>query len=473
MDQAILEKAATLLQRLDGFFDEGGEFPTVKDRLKAIEGLAEKVEGLEWTDKLKDFDPTSIEEKYEQLKAGQTSIRRQIQNSKGGLYVSGIEDYAEKFNMMKAVIAVKTGNWSQAGLEKELIDQVREKHFVGKQSHIAGDDVLGGNFIPDQVIPDIIEAIYTRSAMIDLTGDGQTRMSVLDGLTGGNVRVPKFDGGTIAYWIGEEDTYAESQVATGDMTLQPHKLGVLVRITDTMARLQSYGFDALVRNDMTRAAAKKIDYTALLGTGGNNMPLGLFHEPNVRVFAAEDGNGYANDAALLAGVGSNGLAGAELDFDSLDDMLLYLEEDDIDVEAQWMSSPRFFKRLRRQKVDHYTGQATNQAYLLGAPMIPDSRLREVIGDYGKTTQMASNQNPGLGIIAKEGTTNDGKCTGIAGGDFTEMVFGRWSGIEIEDDGGRGTGFTSDHTYIKLRMYADIGYRQTRRLIKCYDAKVRD
>lgn len=471
MDQAALDKAAKLLQRLDGVFEEGGEFASFKDRLKALEGLSSSVDGLAWVNEtLKGFDPTEFKERYEELREGQISLRRQIRQNRGGLYISGIEDAAEDFSFLKAIIASYTRNWKNAGFEKEVIDQVREKHF-SKAAHVAGDDESARNFIPDQVIPDIIEAIYTKSTMIDLAGDGRTLMSVLDGLTGGNVRVPRFDGGTIAYWIGEEDDYAESQVSTGDMTLEPNKLGVLVRITDTMQRLQGYGFDRLLRNDMVRAAAKKIDWTALLGTGGDHMPLGAFYHPSIPVWSASDGEGYANQAALIAA--TTNVNGAELDFDGFDNMQLYLEEDDVDVEPFSVSCPRYYRRLRQQKVEHWDGQTSQMAYLLGAPMIPSSRLKELIGDYGTTTQIPSNANAGLGILPKADTTNDGKCTGLLTGDLSEMLFGRWAGIEIVDDGGRGTGFISDHTYIKLRMYADIGYRQTRRLMTCLDAVVRD
>jgi HK97 family phage major capsid protein len=472
-ENVLLEKAAVLLQQLDGFFDSDGEFKTMQSRLKALEDMKGLVDGLGWLEKLKDFDPSAIEERYEKLHEGQKSLQTAIRKSKHGFYIPGVEDLADDFGVLRMMNAIHSGNWSNAGFEKELIDQVKAKYgdrIFDKQSQIAGDDNLGGNFIPDQVIPDVIQAIYTKSAFFALDGNGETRMSVLDGLTGGNVKVPKFAGGLIAYWIGEEDEYAESQTRTEDVTLQPHKLGILVRLTDSMRKFQGFGFEKLLRNDMIRAAAKKIDWTCMWGTGGNNMPLGLAHNPDVRHFIAADNTGYANKAAAEAAGTSDG---APFDFDMLDEMQLYMEEDDVDIETpSWVSSPRAWRYLRKQKVDHYTGQSTNQAYLLGAPMIPDSRLRELIGDYGKTTQISAAGDAGAGVLTAASTDQDGKCTSVVGGQLSEMVFGRWAGIEIEDDGGRGAGFTSDHTYMKLRMYGDIGYREPRAQIVCLDAQVR-
>lgn len=460
------KELAALVERMESFFDAEGDFAKVNQRVKALEDM-------ELVD-LKDVDVKAVVEEVDKLKAGFEQVTKNIRSQRNGNYVPGIEDEGENFSMLKAIIAIRTGNWSRAEHEKALLDEVRQK-----ASHAVGDDTLGGYFVPDQLIADIIGAIYTRSVFINLEGDGTnatTAVSVLSGLTGGNVRVPKFEGGMIAYWIGEEDTYTESQTSVGDMTMNPKKLGVLMRITDTMRKLQGFGFEQLLRQDMIQALAKKLDFTIAFGRGTDHSPLGISRRRDIKVYRAENGTTYdlSNSTDLTSFDAIADWDGGEVTFDSLDNMMLALEEDDImmDDSHRWISSPRWFKRIKQLKVDNYSGQSTNQPYLLGIPMIPDSRLAEIIGPWDKSTQIPSNALPGASVDGATDSVNE-KYTTIFGGNLREVVLGRWGGIEIESDEGRGQGFTSDHTYVKARMYADIGVRQPRALIVCPDAVARD
>lgn len=456
------EAAAKLLQKMEAFLDADGGFEKFDERVKALETSITGFKGL---------DASEVAKQLEGLKAGQQKLTDQIRSSRNGLYVSGLED--EKFSVLNAMVAVRTNDWSSAGLEKEIMDQTREKAGIN-----AGDDVSGRYFIPDQVIADVIGPIYTRSAFINLGAElGDTRISVLDGLTGGTVKVPKFDGGLIAYWIGEEDEYVESLTTVGDMTMKPNKLGVLVRITDTMRRFAGYGYENMLRTDMIRAVAKKVDWTVAYGPGSDNAPRGIVNNNQTKVFLANDSASTNTMYQNLAAIEDAGITatGGQLNFDTLEEMNLALEEDNIELDesSAWISARRSFSRLRRQKTTFYSGQTDGQGYVLGQPMITDQRLKDLIGPYGWTTQIPSNHNAGAGLIAKTDTSADGKCSTMFGGNLSNVVFGRWQGIEIEDDAGRGKGFTSDHLYMKLRMYADVGIRQGRGVFWGPDIIVRD
>lgn len=460
------EQLAEIVVRFNELFEGDDSLPKVIDRVKALTSKMDDLEAL---------DIAKVLEEVDKLRAGQDKLVTALRSSKRGLYVPGIED--EQFSMLKAFVAIRTGSWAHAMREKEILDAVREKHGAQLKatsgSQNVGDDTLGGYFVPDQVIPDVIAAIYTRSVMINLSGEGTTRVSVLDGLTGGSVKIPKFDGGLIAYWIGEEDTYAESQAEVGDVTMNPKKLGILIRLTDAMRRFQGFGFENLLRQDMIRAAAKKLDWTIMYGRGTDDMPRGIAHLQGIKIYSAEQQTVYTQTQVAAASSPLDDWDGAELGFDGLMDMELALEEDDIDLDAShaWISSPRFFHELKKAKAQSFSGQTEKFMYLLGAPFISDGALGGVIGAFDKSNQIPSDNLPGESIDGTTDSTNE-YYSDVFGGNLMNVLLGRWGGIEIEDDGGRGTGFTSDHTYLKLRMYADVGARQERSLIMCPDAKVR-
>jgi len=458
------EIAKEILTRLNFFEDN---FEGIKSGYETVKDMATELKNI------KNFDSAKFFTEIDRLKANQEQVVKAIANNKSGFYIPGLEDQRKKFSLHRACVAIKYArsekDWEQmAPFEKEVFDQTKDK-----AAHVVGIDSQGGYFVPDQVIADVIGAIYTRSIMVDLAGDGQTRVSVIDGLVGIPVKIPKFDGGMIAYWIGEEDSYAESSTKVGNVNMTPKKLGVFTRITDEMRRFQGFGYETLFRNDMIRAVAKKIDWTVLYGTGTDNMPRGVIKLPGLKTFSAEKhlpvGTGYPDAVPTDS-------QGGELTFDDLDEMEGILNDQDIDLGSSFafISAPRYFRRLKKLKILNFSGQTSGQPYLLGSPMLTDDKLRSLIGDFGKSTQVKSLQLPGA--TAGWPTTKTAPTGNLYGdvfaGNWSEVLFGRWGGIEIEDDAGKGTGFSKDETYIKVRMYADIGHRQDKAVVLAPDVQMK-
>jgi HK97 family phage major capsid protein len=256
-----------------------------------INKLTEQVPGLETgltalDEAFKDVDVKAVLALVDQMKSQQDELKNMIRLSKGGIYVPGLGDTKEKFSVARASHAILTKDWKEAKFEEKVFKESREAMQKGA-GHIIGVDSQGGYFVPDQVIPDIIGAIYAQSILLALNGSGTTRVSLLDGLVGIPVTFPKFLGGMVAYWLGEQDRYVESAVRVGNVSMRPRKLGVLTRITDEMRRFSSYGFETLMRNDMIRAAAALIDYTVLYGTGTDNMPRGVMNVAELHRYYAE------------------------------------------------------------------------------------------------------------------------------------------------------------------------------------------
>lgn len=459
------DAAAKLLLQLEEVLGETG-LKEVPSRLKALERVVGDVKKL---------DVQAVQRSIERLKAGQDQLRETIRKSRRGGYVSGIEDVGKEFSVLRALLGKRLG-WKEANAEfeyeviKQCSDKLRDEYR--KAGITIGDDKSAGSFIPDQVIPDIIGAIYTKSVFVALEGEGETRITVLEGLTGANVTIPAFTGGMIAYWIGEEDEYAESLVGTDDVTMNPKKLGVLVKITDEMRRFAGFGFENLLRRDMVRAAAKKLDYTIAYGSGSNKTPRGIVNTNGIAVYSAQSGKtGILGTDSLAGAQFQADWQGAELDFDGLSNMMLAIEEADIDLDetATWISAPRYYQRLKQLKVSHFSGQTTEKSYLIGIPMLPDSRLMEIIGPYAKSTQIKA-KKPGSSIGAPT-TSSNVKFTDVFGGNLGEVVLGRWSGLEIDDDAGKGKGFTSDAIYTKMRLWADTTNRRPESVVVCPDAKI--
>lgn len=439
-----------------------GELSTsLKTATETIQSLQKADEGL------KGLNLDKLVEQYEETRSAVESIQEAMKKRQNGLWFPGVEDVGKKFNLLRLCAGVKYNKVEEfAPFEFEVVTEARKAlekaaHPAMKAGHVMWDDVSGGLWVPDQVIADVIAPIYTQSVFVSLLPEaGTTGVTVIDGLTGNPVKIPEFAGGMIAYWIGEEDDYVESKTRSGNLTLTPKKLGVLTRITAEMMQFSSPAFDAFMRRDMIRAAAKKLDYTIAYGTGSANMPIGIYNHAKIQRFSAATSADAGVPEDFTMG------AGAEATFDTLMECDGAMEDDDVQLDgtAKTVCHPRFARRLKKLKIDNYSAQTTNRAYLLGAPFISDERLTSIIGPVSKSTQIPT---------TKANNAAAAKYTDVFRGNLGEFVFGRWGGIQVMDDGGTGDGFIRDQTYIKMRMWGDTECRQPRALRVIPDAQARD
>lgn len=476
------QRLAHLVKELEDFLADDGRFPTLESKVKALS---------EWMVEEKKIDLKKVVEDLEKQKAQVETLKKSIRSHKGGLYTPGVE--SAPFDMHRAMVGMLR-SIEAGGNHKKQFDQVRagseyevmkatferaegfEAYDSAERKAVqqVGDDTLGGFFVPDQVIADMISAIYSRSPWISLDADdGTTRISVLQGLTGGNVKIPQFNGGVIAFWHGEEDAIAESVATVGEMTMTPKALGVLVIMTESMKRMQGYGFDALLRRDMIRAISRKLDFSIPYGLGGADQPLGIVNTPGIKIFQAKVTSGV-DESDVVDPTTITDWPSAAVGFEALSKMQLGLEEDNIDMDETYafISSPRFFTNLKNLKIREFAaGLDSESGFVIGAPMLTDTRLADIIGEFGKSTQIPTNLLPGASIGGAT-TNTDAKHTDVFSGNLGEIVLGRWAGLEFSTDNGLGKYFASGKTQIKMVMHADIGIRQPRAIMCCPNAKVR-
>jgi HK97 family phage major capsid protein len=467
---AVLDpvQTAQFLTRLEGFLGAGGAFDKTLDRLaKLEEGRA--------------VDGKKTIEELEKIRAQQEAIQKLVKRSSGPGFLPGMED--APFSLHKAFLVSKYGVDFIKRETNGKADCSHEYEVMRAAAQSAGDDKYGGFMIPIQVLSDIVPAIYTRSVMINLVGEGQQRVRVIPNLAGAEVKIPRFYGGLLAYWPGEEDAITESVAKFGDVSLMPHKIGVLFRMTDALKLLAMPGIDALLRTDMARAIAKKLDYAVLYGTGGGGQPRGVVHTrggggqtgQGIHVYSAQSrGSGELGVAALGSAPFQADWNGASVTFDVLSDMRLVLEENDVDIEAgsAFIGAGRTFTQLRQLKVEAYGSQPAGdgRAFVTGPPIITDEGLASVIGPFGASNQIPRANVPGASVGAPQ-SAGASKFGDLFFGNWSEVLLGIWAGIGISDDGGMGVGFAKGQTYVKAQMFCDVGVRQPRGVVVCPDIQI--
>ncbi len=450
------ERAKKRREERDKLLSRIGKLEVTVEEQKRMIGSYKAV-----SDVLDGIDLKDILSRIDEIKSGQETLKDQIRKDRGGLYISGIEDEGRDFNLIKALAGAAT-NWS---MWKDTKEHEIMKQTTDIAKNVAGIDSEGGWFVPDQVIADVIEALYEDSVFLALDATtGRTRVSLITGLTGAKVRIPKFNSGMVAFWIGEKVPYTASEPTTAVVTLDPKKLGLLTTLTDEMATRASFGFDSLLRNDMRRVAAAEIDRVIPFGSGTNFEPRGVINDPNISQFYFENGTTTAPAGTPI---------GARGDWSKMNLMMLQLENAKVTINntAAWISSPSFFRDLANLRVLNFSSQDVEGIepgpYLAGLPPLTMRALADLLGDFAKTTQIAANRT-----VSATTPGSDTTYTDLFFGNWSECVVGRWGGVEIlSDQGLAGQNWFSDLRSIKMRMYMDIAFRHTEAILYARDVRL--
>ena len=189
----------------------------------------------------------------------------------------------ESYSLLRAISASASGDWSKAGLEKEISDTIGQRSgnasqggFYmpadmqwGQRDLTVGTNNAGGFLVgTDHDGASFIDAL--RAAMVT-TRLGARVMSNLQG----NVAIPKLATGTSTYWVAEDGAPTEGQPVFASVSLSPKNLASFVQISRNLLVQSDPSVESVIRDDITKSIAVAIDAAALAGTGSSNQPTGI------------------------------------------------------------------------------------------------------------------------------------------------------------------------------------------------------
>jgi len=340
-----------------------------------------------------------------------------------------------KFSWIRAIRMMVSKDWENAefGFEREIMKQAHkrtDRPYMTRDLTSAAD-TLGGFLVPAEFVADLIPLLRARLVCQAL---GAT---VLTGLTGSPVQVPRQTGGATFFWVGEGATITESDQAFGQLTLTPHQGAAITYVSNILLQQGTPDVEALVRDDLAKVTARGIDLAALQGTGANNQPLGIIGTANVA-------------APSIDAVPS---------IDDLYNIMYQVELDNADDGALgWAMHSRSWNTLRQIK-------NANGDYVLTT-----NPLGNVDGKRGPVKGMllgapfaTSNQIP----INLGGATDESR---IYYGNWADLVMAQWGGVELLASQEAGTAFANNQTWIRIVQLIDVGVRHGESFSVCSDVR---
>ena len=279
------------------------------------------------------------------------------------------------------------------------------------RTQAAGTASAGGYLVDTQLLTgSFIDLVRNRSALLGLN------VTTLTGLTG-NVDIPKKTGNTTAYWVGEDVAVSETNIALGQISMTPKSLGGYVDITRRLMQQSSMDVEALVRADLAESIALAIDSSGIYGLGGSSALLGI---KNITGVGTETLTSIADTNKAIGGV--TYYFGNFSDYVNMETTVSVAN---LDVNSMFYVGNAHVRGALKQ-----TLRNTNSEMFIW-----DNN--EVNGYGGRV----SNQLIGSNVIF---------------GDFSQAIFGFWSGVDITVD--PYTNSTKGTTRIVAFQDVDFGVR---------------
>jgi HK97 family phage major capsid protein/HK97 family phage prohead protease len=295
----------------------------------------------------------------------------------------------KRFSFLRALNALANPTDRQAqeaaAFEREVSDAASKKYEKPANGILVPNEVLsrdlnvgtataGGNLVPTELLAgSFIDILRKRMAVM------ATNPTMLTGLSG-NVSIPRMTSTSTAYFVGESGAPTESQQAFDQVNMTPKTIGAFVDYSRRLLLQSSIDVETMIRDDIAKVIATKLDNAAIYGSGSSNEPLGI-----------KDTTGVGTSTITTFGTFAEYIA---------------LETD----------------------VAAANADVANMFYLINASARGALKSTEKATNTGQFVFENGEINGYPAIVSNQLANND-----VLFGDFSQFVIGMWSGLDLTVD----------------------------------------
>jgi hypothetical protein len=261
---------------------------------------------------------------------------------------------------------------------------------------------------------------------------GRCGATLLDGLTNGNVSLPRAIGTAGAGWYGEVGPIPSADQSLDSITLAPKLVAGLTIVSNQLLRQSSPSIEAFVMRDISDAIAIAVDQAALFGAGSATVPKGIMS------YAANAAGSYAYSSRS-----ANQLFGGAATWASVLGFEKTLEDGRIENDGTFAYVSSSATRTKWQ---------TAQKALNYPVYLWEQQDDELDGRVNGRRAVSSAQITGDIVIL---------------GKFSEMIIGSWLGLEVLVN--NHTRAINAETVIMVTMLVDVGFRYASAFVASTDS----
>ena len=308
------------------------------------------------------------------------------------------------YSLLRALNAASRGDWSGAGFEAEMNQEValkRGKQPQGfyipdfawrdydpkmKRELTVGTNSSGGFFAPSvQLADEFVEALRARMV---LPGLG---MRIMSGLNT-KIQIPKISSGAAAAFVAESGDVGDQTQTTAQITMVGRTLGARTDVSRLLLLESDPSIEQIVRDDLLAAVANKIEDVAIEG-GASNEPTGITQTSGIGSVAIGTNGGAPTWAMVTNLVKEVEIDNAAINGDTL----------------AFLTNPKVKSKMAN----------TVRVISTDSHMILNDPYNNLYGyDLGITTNVPSDLTKG---------STSGSCSAVIFGDFSQLMLGVFGG----------------------------------------------
>ena len=236
----------------------------------------------------------------------------------------------------RASDAYKKAFWSQIRSKNPLTPELRNALETGEASE-------GGYLVPDEFENTLVQALYDNGIV-------RSHARVIT-TSGGLHKIPVVASHGSASWIDEEGDYIESDESFGQVQLDAHKVGTVIKVSEELLQDSAFDLESYISAEFSRRIGDK-EEDAFLNGNGTGKPTGILNDTSGGT------------------VGVTAAAAAAITADELVD-LYYSLKAPYRKNAIWVLNDATVKLIRKLK--------TGDGQYLWQPGIKDGEVNTILG----------------------------------------------------------------------------------------------
>lgn len=403
-----------------------------RDRIRAIQILAERHHCEELAEAAIEND-TPIEQFRLQVLERISPQQEPIASASSGIL--GLTPSEKKgYSLLKAINAQVSGDWSEAGFERECHRELQKKGFrsegllvpmeaLGRSdraSYTVTGNVQGSASLVETDLDDgsFIQALRKRSLLMNM---GVTEMP---GLVG-NLDIPRQSSVSTLGWVAENTNLPEGIPTFDKISLTPKSVGAWCALSRLSMVQSTPGLDQLIIQDFAASLATELDRTGIHGSGFGVEPRGILNTPGIGSVALGTNGGAPTWDAIVA----------------LESLVAQSDADTGNLGYACSAAVR--GKLKRT----LKSASANSEFIW-----KDSEIENGLGLLNGYRALSSNS---IRSNLTKGTGTN--LSAILYGNWAGLVLASWGALSLEVNP-YGAGFRKGEIEVRVLMFADFGVR---------------
>lgn len=228
----------------------------------------------------------AIDENHSPYQLQELVIERQKtkHSDTSGQHIGLSDGEKKRYSIAKAVRAIVTGDWRDAGLEQEAAKACSERfgnnmQFTGRNL-IVPFDIFGrdfavgtgseaGNLVATDLRGDLFTDVLRNKLAL-----GNLGTTMLYGLSG-NIDIPRKTVGMSLGYLAETATATETQPTTSKITMAPKRISGFVEFSKQAVIQSAMAVEPMLRQDLLSEYGVKVEDAAVNGSGTGVNPRGV------------------------------------------------------------------------------------------------------------------------------------------------------------------------------------------------------